>query len=118
MRQRTHRWTFGVIVFFCIIALGCTAPARYREVPIGTTSEEVLTILGEPYLKKHAKKQAPSVEYFGPKPSEAYLDLPEGAPIEVWSYRYFRETWTYTFSREGEKSRLVDTGYYHPDIVY
>ena len=84
MQQRTHNWIFGVIAFFCTIALGCTAPARYREIPIGTTSEEVLRILGEPYLKKHAKKQAPSVEYFGPKPSEAYLDLPEGTPIEVW----------------------------------
>ncbi len=118
MRQRIYKWIFGVIAFFCFIALGCTAPARYREIPIGTTSEEVLTILGKPDSKKRAKKQAPSVEYFGPKPSDTYLDLPEGAPIEIWSYRYFRETWTYIFSLDEQTTRLVDTGYYHPDVVY
>ena len=118
MRQRTHQRIIAVIVLLGIVGFGCTAPARYREIPIGSSSEEVLRILGEPYLKQEAKKQTPSVEYFGPKPSEAYRELPEGTIVEIWSYRYFRETWTYTFSREGHTSRLVDRGYYHPDIVY
>jgi len=118
MQQRTHKWIFGVIAFYCSIALGCPAPARYREIPIGATSKEVLALLGQPDSKERSKKQAPTVEYFGPKPSDAYLDLPEGAPIEIWSYRYIRETWSYIFSLEEQTSRLVDTGYYHPDIVY
>ena len=118
MQLRTHEWLFGAIAFYCLIALGCTAPARYSEIAIGTTSEEVLALLGEPDSKERSKKQVPTVEYFGPRPSDAYLDLADGALIEIWSYRYFRETWTYVFSLEEQSSRLVDTGYYHPDIVY
>ena len=75
-------------------------------------------LLGEPDSKERRKKQVSTVEYFGPKPSDAYLDLPDDALIEKWSYRYFRETWTYVFSLEEQKPRLVDTGYHHPDIVY
>lgn len=118
MHQRNHKWIFGVILFYCFFAFGCSAPARYRDIPIGTTSEAVLALLGKPDSVKRSKKLAPTVEYFGPKPSDAYLDLPEGAPIEIWSYRHFRETRSYIFSLEEQIPRLVDTGYYHPDIVY
>jgi hypothetical protein len=118
MQQRSHKWIFSVIVFYCFIALGCSAPDRYHEIAIGTTSEEVLALSGEPDSKHRSKKQLPTVEYFGPKPFNAYLELPDGALIEIWSYRYFRETWTYVFNLEEKTFRLVDTGYYHPDIVY
>ena len=73
MRQRTHKWQFGAVAFYCLIALGCTAPAKYSEIAIGTRHEEVLALLGEPDSKHRSKKQLPTVEYFGPKPSDAYV---------------------------------------------
>ena len=118
VQQRIYIWVFGAIALYCLVALGCTAPDRYRKIAIGITSEEVLALLGEPDSKERRKKQVSTVEYFGPKPSDAYLDLPDDALIEIWSYRYLRETWTYVFSLEEQKPRLVDTGYHHPDIVY
>lgn len=82
------------------------------------TPDEVLSLLGKPDTKKRTTKQAPTTEYFGPRPSATYLALPEGTLVEIWSYNYFRETWSYVFSLEEKPSRVVDTGYYHPSIVY
>jgi hypothetical protein len=101
-----------------IVILGCTAPAKYREVTPGMNSDVVLALLGEPDTKERKAKQTPTVDYFGPQPSAAYLGLPEGALVEIWSYRHFRETWTYVFSLEEQTPILVDTGYYHPAIKY
>ena len=118
MSLRSRNWLIRAVVCSCIVILGCTAPAKYREVTLGMRSEEVLALLGEPDTKERKSKQSPTVDYFGPKPSAAYLSLPEGALVEIWSYRHFRETWTYVFSLEEHTPILVDTGYYHPAIKY
>jgi hypothetical protein len=101
-----------------LVLFGCTTPAKYREVTAGMTPEQVLAILGEPGSKKRVSKPASADDYFGPKPSTEYLALPVGARIEIWSYQYFRETWSYVFTLEGSTARVVDTIYYHPDIKY
>lgn len=101
-----------------LLALGCTAPEKYREVKPGMTPEQVLALLGEPGSKKRISKPASVEAYFGPAPSAEYLALPVGTSIEIWSYQYFRETWSYVFSHEGPEAALVDTIYFHPDIKY
>lgn len=102
----------------CSLVFGCTSPAKYREVTVGMTPEQVLAVLGEPGSKKRVSKSASADDYFGPKPSTEYLALPVGARIEIWSYQYFRETWSYVFNLEGPTATVVDTIYYHPDIKY
>ena len=118
MQSGILKGAFGFVACIVLIASGCTAPNRYREVALGTTSEELLAILGEPDSKSRAKKQAPMAFYFGSKPSDSYHNLPNGTLVERWTYNYFREVWTYVFSLEGPIPTLVDTGYYHPDILY
>jgi hypothetical protein len=113
------RWlAFGAVVCLAVMALGCTAPARFREIAIGTSSDEVLAVLGAPRSRSRWQKRAPPDHYFGERPNDAYLALAEGAPLETWRYRHFFETWTYTFHLEGLKATLVDKGYDRPGIVY
>lgn len=118
MGQRNQTWIITAIALVCLASYGCSAPERYRNISIGMTSDEVLAILGQPDSKTRAEKQTSADKYFGPRPSDAYQALPDGTPVEVWSYDYFRETWSYFFSLEEQPSRVVDTGYHHPDIVY
>lgn len=118
MLRRIRHLCLGAIVFFAVVCVGCTAPERYRNVMPGMTSDEVFSLLGEPDAKKRIAKPTPTSDYFGPRLSATYLGLPEGTLIEIWSYYYFRETWTYVFSLEERSPRVVDTGYYHPSIVY
>jgi len=112
------KWALGAVACILLIASGCTAPDRYREIAPGMTSEEVLAILGDPDSRRRGQKQAPTGPYFGPKPSDTYLELPEGTLVELWTYNYFREVWTYIFTVEEQMLTVVDTVYYHPDIVY
>ena len=120
--RRMHRCnlTRVVLVAACcgLVISGCTAPAKYREVTSGMKSEQVLALLGKPGSIQRFRKPAPTGPYFGPKPSAEYLELPEGAEIEVWSYRYLRETWTYIFSLEGQTATIIDTGYDRPGMTY
>ena len=102
----------------CVAALSCTPQSRYRDVPLGVDADEVVKRLGAPHSKEATEKRDPGTEYFGPRPSDAYLALPEGAPLEVWRYRRFRETWSYVFHAAGETAILVDKGYHHPSITY
>ena len=118
MSRRSRNRLILVVVYSGIVIIGCTGPAKFREVTPGMMSEEVLALLGEPDTKERKAKQSLTDDYFGPKPSDAYVGLPEGALVEIWSYRHFRETWTYVFSLEGQTPILVDTGYYHPAINY
>lgn len=118
MSRRIRNRLIRAVLYSGIVILGCTAPAKYREVTPGMNSDEVLALLGEPDTKERKAKQTPTVDYFGPKPSAAYLGLPEGALVEIWSYRHFRETWTYIFSLEEQTPILVGAGYYHPAIKY
>ena len=82
------------------------------------TSEEVVALLGEPDSRRRLAKPPSPGDYFGPKPSAEYLALPEGTVLEVWTYHYFRETWTCLFRLENQTLTLVDKGYHHPSIVY
>ena len=102
----------------CLIVVGCLSAEKHEQARLGMTSGEVLALLGEPDTKARSAKQAPPEHYFGPKPSATYLELPEGSPVEIWSYRRFRETWTYVFSLEDPMPVLVNKGYHHPAIKY
>jgi len=111
--------TVALLLTCLALAAGaCSAPARFRDVPLGATADEVRARLGEPRARTPGRKLAPTGPSFGPRASDAYLALPDGTPIETWRYRHFRETWSYTFSLAGEEPVLVDQGYHHPDIVY
>lgn len=119
MKESRIRWlALGAALCLAGMTLGCTAPARFREVSIGASSEDVLAVLGAPRSRSRSRKRAPAAPSFGPRPDDAYLALAEGAPLETWRYRHFFETWTYTFHLEGAKATLVDKGYDHPAIVY
>ena len=112
------KWVLGVVACFLLVASGCTDSESYRQIAPGMTPDEVLTILGELDSRRREEKQAPTGPYFGPKPSDTYLELPEGTLVELWTYNNFREIWTYVFTVEEQKLTVVDTVYYHPDIVY
>ncbi len=118
MRRRKLNRLIPAAVICSLVLFGCTAPAKYREVTHGMTSEQVLARLGKPGSITRYRKPAPTGPYFGPNPSAEYLALPVGAVIEIWSYRYLRETWTYVFSYEGQTATLVDTGYDRPGMTY
>lgn len=118
MKRRTQSRAPVAIVCSGLVALACTAPARFREVPLGATPDEVRTLLGEPRDRQQHRKHPVPEHYFGPRPSDAYLALPDGTPLESWRYRHFRETWGYTFRLDTDPPVLVDKSYHHPDIVY
>ena len=112
------RLLFLTAVLFNLIFFGCEAPQKYREVQIGMTSNDVIRLLGNPDKKVSTVKIAPTVEYFGPKPSSEYLNLSDGTLVEVWYYEYFREEFSYIFNVEQDPPLVIDIGYFHPDINY
>jgi hypothetical protein len=118
MRREPLHLSLATIVLFAVVCVGCTAPQRYRDIAPGATSNEVLSLLGRPDDKKLLTKPANDPNYFGQKASAAYLALPEGTLVEIWSYRYFRETWSYVFNLEEDPPTVVHTGYDHPSIIY
>jgi hypothetical protein len=82
------------------------------------TSEQLVARLGEPDLVERLLKPPPVEFYFGQRHSAEFLAVPEGTVIELWSYNYFRERWTYTFRLDDQTLIFVDKGYYHPSITY
>lgn len=82
------------------------------------TSGELVARLGEPDLVERLLKPPLVESYFGQRHSAEFLAVPEGTVIELWSYDYFRERWTYTFRLYDQTLILVDKGYHHPSIAH
>jgi len=107
-----------LVLCAALVAAACSAPARFREVALGSTADEVLALLGEPRERQRHPKHPVPEHFFGPRPSDVYRALPDGTPLESWRYRHFRESWGYVFRLDTDPPVLVDKTYHHPSIVY
>jgi len=106
-------------LLLCQSCLG-VSNKNFAKIPLGMTAEEVTRLIGKPDAVEVSKKQSfpdPGT-YFGPKPSRILFDLPEGTPIETWTYNGWWERWWVVFQIEDDRKTVVSTGYHHDAMVY